>query len=71
MADFFKTGILGLIMCLMFFTIFGRPQSLADYIKQPDQIQTDPNKEPFMEDCLAVVMNTKTDCEIIYKDLAK
>jgi hypothetical protein len=71
MADFFKTAILGLIACILFFNVFGRPQSLAEYIEGQEQVASDPVKQDFMEDCLSVTMNTKFYCERTFKELTE
>jgi len=60
--DFLKFAI-----CMFFaYVFFG-----AVFIKPYGDIQVleDPRKEVFMQDCLSVSINSKQDCEIIFKDL--
>ena len=64
LLDFFKFAI-----CIFFAYIF-----LGAIFIKPDPslsnpVIEDPRKEVFMEDCLSVSINTKQDCNQIFKDL--
>lgn len=55
-------------ICIFFvYIFFGALFLKPDPSLQP--VLEDPRKEVFMQDCLSVSINTKKDCEVIFKDL--